>query len=78
MIERQYKCDSGACTQIKGETNHWIIAVLGKDGCWFLPWSAQEANEDGALHICGAACAHKVLDKYLESLRKESENVQSV
>jgi len=75
MIDTVYKCD--VCNAVRGPENHWLMVYSRRD-FEVLPWSDETANDERNQHICGAACAHVVLDRYLESLRKESENVPSV
>jgi len=72
MIDQIFKCD--VCGAVRGPSNHWLVVTEDSEGCWFLPWSEDEATASEAKHICGAVCSHKVLDRYLESLRNGESN----
>lgn len=69
MIDTQVRCD--VCKEIRGPSNHWLL-VFETDGIRFKPWDDDEASF--ARHACGASCAHKILDRYLESLRNGESN----
>ncbi len=80
MISDQVKCD--ICGAIKGDTNHWLVAVIippGEDApeevcIAFAPIAAEVQDEavdkrDGEIeHICGHACAVKRFSQWLETL----------
>jgi hypothetical protein len=67
MIETVYKCD--VCGTVRGPENHWLLAdESSRSGVFILvPWDDYAPDADK--HLCGAVCAHKILDRYLESLR---------
>ncbi|MDE2020840.1 MAG: hypothetical protein KGJ13_10935 [Patescibacteria group bacterium] len=68
MIENQFKCD--ICTAQRTPANHWLLVMPPAHGVLRIePWDNQEALREGVQHICGAECAHKVLDRHLEFLR---------
>ena len=78
MIDTIFKCDGDNCTAVRGDSNHWLLVGCYQGGLLVMPWSNSEAQKHEIRHACGASCAHKILDRYLESLRKESEYVPSV
>jgi len=80
MIAEVVKCD--VCGAIRGPENHWFLSCEAEGGVWeddshvfgvaiFL-WNDTIATRRDVKHICGSACAHVVLGRYLESLIKES------
>ena len=68
------KCD--VCGRVKGETNHWLIAVTSRPeaehscerGVAFAALGAHVDTDFEQEHICGADCAHKKLSEFLETL----------
>lgn len=73
MIETSYRCDGPNCTAVRGPSNHWLLLYADSVDFSIKPWDDRSAadKDTGYKHVCGAACAHKLLDRYLESLRKE-------
>ena len=72
MIDQVYRCD--VCNTPRGETNHWLIAFYASTHFYVYPWSDKQAEDPAAKHLCGSDCAHKVLGRYLESLRNGESN----
>lgn len=67
-IKRIFTCN--ICDAERKETNHWFYARLMELGIQFLSWEHAdpgELEEDGIAHICGQACAHKMLDVFLSN-----------
>lgn len=60
--ETVYHCD--VCGVQKGVVNHWWIAFRGQS-IRFCRWTEREANRVPGLHLCGQACAQKLLDEFL-------------
>lgn len=77
MIDTQVKCD--VCKAERGPANHWLLVrdleqgfhedVSLVYGIGIFPWNDPISKWPNVRHICGAVCAHKILDRYLESLR---------
>jgi hypothetical protein len=73
------------CGEERREANHWFVLVIGcmSRGLYFETWNDQLAIQaDGA--VCGEACAHKALSRWLETgtleaptLRSETHEVQT-
>jgi hypothetical protein len=67
MIEKSYKCD--VCGVEKKVANHWFIAEMTNVGIHFhtWEWAVRECqlDEERVRHLCGQACAHKMLDEFL-------------
>jgi hypothetical protein len=79
MIGQAVKCD--ICGLQKQETNHWLVAITrpGMEGLLFLPAEAAEnphipgfTYED----ICGEACLHKRLSRWLTDLNAPAPTTQ--
>ena len=67
-ITTKIACDE--CGAEKKETNHWldvwVDAVMGGAyGLHIAPISAPAGYRLFAKQVCGQACAHKLLDKWL-------------
>lgn len=61
------------CERQKQEVNHWLVAIVKPDfeGIIFLPAdAAQSPRVEGYQYedICGQACAHKRLSRWLDDL----------
>lgn len=70
IIPGQIKCD--VCGAVKGETNHWLVAVTvsNRAGIMFIPAECvEESRNPLAVYedICGHDCAHKHFSRWLES-----------
>ncbi len=72
MIATVYKCDF--CGATRGPENHWLLVRNCFGYFRVKEWDEDEAADPINKHVCGAKCCHVALDRYLESLRKESEN----
>ena len=71
MVETSIKCEYCKGTRLEG--NHWLELRNLKGVPYFLPWTPA-AERRGKQHVCGAACAHIVLDRYLNGLVEERTN----
>lgn len=68
MIRSAITCEE--CGIERGSANHWFELRRTPSGApYFREWT-YEAEQPGAEHICGEACAHKVLGKHLTALRE--------
>lgn len=68
MISATVTCEE--CGIEKGEGNRWFELCRTPSGApYFREWT-YEAEQPGSEHICGEACAHKVLGKHLSMLRE--------
>jgi hypothetical protein len=74
-------CD--VCGRPKGDTNHWFKAISALDtsnpaniGIAFGPSTASISDPEGLVieDICGDACAHKRLSRWIASLNHPSPN----
>lgn len=70
MITDQIRCD--VCGAIKGETNHWLVAIVDPSfvGIAFEPAELLEDRSGPPVFedICGHACAHKRFSQWLETV----------
>jgi hypothetical protein len=74
-------CD--ICGQQKQETNHWIVAVSSLEnqceGVAFLPAEAVPTPRPHDMQyedLCGEACAHKRLSRWLDVLKTKSSTTK--
>jgi hypothetical protein len=65
MKSTRFDCDM--CGDTKRPSNGWWVAMVGPvdDRLKIGPWNSLTATEEGAVHLCGAGCAHKLLDRFL-------------
>ena len=68
MIETTIKCDH--CKGTRQEGNHWLELRYLKGVPYFVSWTPN-AERRGRKHVCGAKCAHTILDRYLTALVEE-------
>lgn len=80
----QYQCDIPGCTAVRGESNHWFIAIYDPEelaiGIFaFTEKDLQESEEDYPNRcsvICGEAHVHEFISSNLNKLfpsKDESE-----
>jgi hypothetical protein len=72
----RYICD--VCGKQKMETEEWWLALVechnAQDGAApqpllkLQPWNNLTAHSAGARHLCGLACAHTFLDRWMNGL----------
>lgn len=74
-LSTPYKCDY--CERLKGETNHWWLAVHNSAPRWarnpdkgllLLPWDEEGAKLPGVKHICSEQCASKALSRFMAAI----------
>ena len=69
-----YNCD--ICGAQRKEANHWFVAFNAIKEISFGTWAQADCDgllhDEGAIYLCGQACAHKQLDQFLQST-SESE-----
>jgi hypothetical protein len=62
-----YNCD--ICGAQRKEANHWFAVYPAGEGITFLDWKramlSGRLDIIGVSFICGQACAHKLLDQFL-------------
>lgn len=68
MIETKISCE--VCSGVRQEGNHWLELRYSYGAPYIVKWSKQ-SEKSGRKHICGAACAHLLLDKHLTALVEE-------
>lgn len=62
------KCDGDGCTQVKGDTNSWIVIRRGKDG-WFKSHPMDSVKKRrGDKHFCGLTCSVREYSQYLNKI----------
>jgi hypothetical protein len=65
----------GQCGTLKGETNHWIVAVIHPDyeGILFQPLECIATPRNPELiykGLCGQGCSQKELQQWLDDLKR--------
>ena len=68
MIETIVKCE--VCETARGAGNHWLELRYSHGAPYIVKWT-KSSEKPGRKHICGAACAHVLLDRHLTSLVEE-------
>ena len=68
MISQSVTCEQ--CGAQRGPSNHWLELRYIRGAPYLLKWS-RAAEKPGSKHICGAGCAHLVLDKHLAALQEK-------
>jgi hypothetical protein len=71
-VKKVYVCS--CCGVERKEANHWFVLAPGSGFClqtW--EWAVREGTLDllGAEHVCGQACAHKMLDRFMTGIEIE-------
>jgi hypothetical protein len=68
-IPDSFKCD--VCTKIKGETNHWILAITDavKRTISLSGFSVKLARRGKHTILCGEECLHKYISENTDKLR---------
>jgi hypothetical protein len=53
------------CNKVKGETNHWFLAVISLKGNFSVlkSWITRQGKENK--DACGEECVHKALSRFL-------------
>lgn len=68
MIETTTTCD--ICGEKKKEVNHWFIAALYNG--WLKLSLDNDYDRDGfSIDVCGQACVHTLVDRWLTTGRLE-------
>jgi len=80
MLKPAYSCD--VCAAQRGESNHYLLVERGGARCSprFRVWDDALAKRKSTGHVCGAACALKLTDKWLtenQSARSAPRAAQS-
>ena len=63
------RCD--VCQIAKKETNHWWVAALRNDRVLTIRPMTAKGNASVSLDLCGQACAHKLLDRWMATGKLE-------
>jgi len=74
VIELSVKCEE--CSAERGLANHWLELRHAKGAPYFLEWS-KAAEKPGSKHVCGEDCAHRIVGRYLTTLREKSKGTLS-
>jgi len=72
-VKPQFVCD--ICGAQRQDTNHWFLAEQLPNGIlsftpWDLPRSPGYREQAHIQHLCGQACAHKLLDAWMSEASK--------
>lgn len=79
-IER-FTCD--VCGKLMGAPDDWWVAVNecvptassapSHPSLKLMPWDNVAGHSAGSKHLCGAACVHRYLDRWMAELHSGSE-----
>lgn len=78
IVPEHIECD--ICGIAKGAANHWLLAVLPAEDYPVpgIAFGRLDSPIDGPgirkKHLCGEACAHKLLAQFLESLYRKDRH----
>lgn len=80
-IER-FTCD--VCGELMGGPEDWWVAIHecvptasaapSHPALRLMPWENVSGHSAGSKHLCGAACAHRYLDRWMAELHAGAEN----
>ena len=66
-LKKVYIC--GGCGAERKEANHWFVLERTKAGFHLHTWKwaerEQVLDDDRMEHVCGQACAHTMLDRFM-------------
>lgn len=63
MIRQAISCD--ICAAEKRQTNHWFVAYEQAGELRVSGWNSRYKLRQGAKHLCGQTCLHKLVDEYM-------------
>lgn len=70
MKIQSYQCDE--CGAVKKESNHWLVFRLHEPPMMiFHPWDARECDDRYSIHICGEACAAKLVSRQIAKWKEK-------
>ena len=52
------------CSTEKDRANHWLQVILNDTEVTFIKWRDETADNPEIEHLCGPACAVKVLSQF--------------
>ena len=74
-VRKVYACS--ICGAERRQANHWFVAEQTAVGLHIHTWAWGEGEDqldaDNQLHLCGEACAHQLLDRFLTSAIRRPE-----
>lgn len=59
------KCAAPGCTNIRGKTNHWFVALINQHRFVCRPYLPVTSLGPADEPVCGQACAQKIFERYL-------------
>lgn len=66
MIQQVITCD--VCGSQKRQSNHWFIACEESGDLRIGAWKSPQLLSPETKHLCGEACAHKLISHFLMKL----------
>ena len=68
-----YRCAGPNCGVLKGASDRWWIMWSAFDDrkvpvMHLAPWDENLAVQEGALHVCGEGCAHKLQSQFMGNI----------
>lgn len=66
MIQQVINCD--ICGSQKRQSNHWFVASEESGELRISGWKSLHLVSSEAKHLCGEACAHKLISQFLMRL----------
>ena len=77
-----HRCAGPNCGVIKGDSDRWWVMwtsmdSLGVPVLHLGPWDEELALREGALHLCGEGCAHKLQSHFMGNVRENQDRRNS-
>jgi hypothetical protein len=73
-VGQPYRCD--VCGKLREtDANHWLV-LLAREGVSeisIIAWDVEIAGADAARHLCGQACALKMIERELPKLSRTAQ-----
>lgn len=63
LIRQVITCN--ICGSQKRQTNHWFVAYQETGELRISGWNSLRLLSPGTKHLCGEACAHKLISQFL-------------
>ena len=69
-----YRCAGPNCGTLKGASDRWWLmwtsfGDYGEPVLILCPWDEKVAQREGALHVCGELCAHKLQSQFMGNVQ---------
>ena len=77
-----YRCAGPNCGVLKGSSERWWV-MWSSFGDYeapvmhLAPWDEKLALQEGALHVCGEGCAHKLQSQFMGNVLENQQRRSS-